>query len=263
VFEQSAQDALASESMSVVVPIHDAPAVTRRCLASLERYAPKSEVILVDDGSELPITLEILQECRVRNGWKVIRHVDALGHSRACEAGAGRATRPHLCLLNSDTVVTPWCWRILQEAFETDTRIGVAGPSTCSSGNAQTIPLAENCRHYWNEGQICVFAGRLMGACPAPTLVDLPFVCGCAFFIRRRLWEELDGFDANLPDYGNEEELCKRVAKLGYRIVWVRNAYIHHVGAQSYGDGVGWRRGRAAARYIAEKHPDNARATER
>ncbi len=239
VFKQSAEDAQASESISVVVPIHDAPIATRRCLTSLEGYAPKSEIVLVDDGSEMRTTLEILQEFRVRNGWKFIRHNHALGHSRACEAGARLATRPYLCLLNSDTLVTPWCLRIIQEAFETDARIGVAGPSTTSSGNAQTISRAQNCRHYWNESQISAFAGRLMDTCPPPTLSDLSFVCGCAFFIRRHLWEELDGFDANLPDYGNEEELCERAANLGYRIVWVRKAYIHHLGGESYGERLG------------------------
>jgi len=34
--EQSVEDASASASMAIVVPIRDAPAVTRRCLSSLE-----------------------------------------------------------------------------------------------------------------------------------------------------------------------------------------------------------------------------------
>src|SRR5712691_562010 len=48
-FEQSPEDRQASATMSIVVAIHDAPQVTRRCLASLEKYAPESEIILVDD----------------------------------------------------------------------------------------------------------------------------------------------------------------------------------------------------------------------
>ena len=37
--------------MSIIVPIHDAPVTLQRCLASLDRYASKSEIILVDDSS--------------------------------------------------------------------------------------------------------------------------------------------------------------------------------------------------------------------
>src|SRR2546427_10182450 len=60
-FEQSPEDSQASACMSIVVPIHDAPTVTRRCLASLEKYAPESEIILVDDASSLNETLEVIR----------------------------------------------------------------------------------------------------------------------------------------------------------------------------------------------------------
>lgn len=64
---------------------------------------------------------------------------------------------------------------------------------------------------------------------------------GFALFIRRSLWEQAGGFDQRLPDYGNEMELCRRIAEEGYRLVWIRNSYIHHFGQQSY-RGNGWRR---------------------
>src|SRR5262249_11181001 len=109
VFEQPPEHRAASGSMSIIVPIHDAPLVTKRCLASLERYAAEAEVILVDDASKLPDTIGIIRGFSNRNGWKVIANAKALGHSSATAAGARLATRPYLCLLNSDTVITPWC----------------------------------------------------------------------------------------------------------------------------------------------------------
>jgi GT2 family glycosyltransferase len=237
VFEQPVDCTLASASMSIVVPIHDAPLVTKRCLASLERDAAKAEIILLDDGSKVAETSRAIREFSGRNGWKVIWNAESRGHSAACVAGARVASRPYLCLLNSDTVVTPWCWRAIEEAFETNAAIGVAGPCTSTSGNEQAI--AEPCRFYWNDSQICAFAERLRVTPPQPLILDLPWVSGFAFFIRRRLWEELRGFDRNLSDYGNEIELCKRVTNLGYRTVWVRNSYIHHFGRQSYASEIG------------------------
>lgn len=252
VFEQSLEDMQASASFSIVVPIHDAPLVTKRCLASLERNATKSEIILLDDGSSLVETTRVIREFSDRNGWKVVWNGEARGHSAACAAGARMASRPYLCLLNSDTVATPWCWRAINRAFEAEAAIGIAGPSTSTSGNEQAI--AEPCRFYWNDSQICAFAERLTAAPPQPVIVDLRWVSGFAFFIRRRLWEELGGFDRNLPDYGNEIELCKRVTSLGYRTVWVRSSYIHHLGRQSYANEIGDHdiesRIRAAYQYI-------------
>lgn len=237
--EQSAEDSLASASVSIVVPVHDAPSVTRRCLASLERYAPKAEVILIDDGSSLTETRDTIRSFTARRGWTLVRHEKPLGHSVACEVGVCLSTRAYLCLLNSDTVVTPWCWRLVKQAFEIDDKIAVAGPSTSHSGNVQALPVALYLRQRWNDQQICDFAQRLVMPGTDPVIEDLAWAGGFAFFIRRTVWNELGGFDRNLPDYGNEVELCKRIAAKGYRRVWVRNAYIHHLGGQSYGESIG------------------------
>jgi GT2 family glycosyltransferase len=236
VFEQSPEDASASAAMSIIVPIHDAPVVTRRCLGSLEKYAPESEIFLVDDASNFAETLEVIRHFSSRNGWRVIRNEKSLGHSETCRAGADLATRPYLCLLNSDTVVTPWCWRRVKEVFEDDQKIGVAGPSTSCTGTLQVLPLANALRFYWNDNQICAFAYRLLTQPQEPAVMDVTCVPGFAFFIRRNLWYQLGGFDPKIPDYGNETELCSRVAEKGYRMVWIRNSYIHHFGGETYKD---------------------------
>lgn len=258
VFEQSFEDAQASASLSIIVAVHDAPEVTRRCLMSLQKYAPKAEVILVDDASKLEETVKLLEDFSSRNKWVLIRHPEPLGHSAACGAGARVATLPYLCLLNSDTVVTPWCWRLITQAFEDNPNIGVAGPSTSDGGNMQGLPRAIFTRHYLNDSQICEDARLLLVEYPEPVLVDLPWVSGFALFIRRSIWETLGGFDRNLPDYGNDVEICRRVLGIGYRAVWVRNSYIHHLVGSSYGNAIGvdtiFARARTAEDYIGQKY---------
>ena len=259
-FEQSEKDALASATLSIIVPVHDASKVTERCLMSLQKYAPKAEVILVDDASKHGETKQLLDDFSGRNGWMLIRHPKTLGHSAACNAGAVLATRPYLCLLNSDTVVTPWCWRLITQAFEADPEIGVAGPSTSSSKTEQTLALPHFTRRYLNNSQVFSYAFGLLAESSVPILINLPWVSGFAFFIRRGLWEQLSGFDQHIPDYGNEVELCKRVLLAGYQVVWVRNSYIHHLGGISYDKSIGeasvWMRSRSARDYIRQKYPD-------
>jgi len=262
VFEQPGEDKLASAAMSIIVPIHDAPLVTQRCLASLERYAAEADVVLVDDGSRLPETIDIIGEYSRRNEWKVIANTAPTGHSAACWVGTQLATRPYLCLLNSDTVITPWCWRPIQRAFETDPTVGVAGPCTSRSSNRQTLAVAQDCRFEWNDSQICAFAERLRHPQLFSPLSDLPWAAGFAFFIRLSLWQQLGGFDRTLADYANELELCKRVRNCGYRIVCARRSYIHHFAAQSYGQLITkeeiQRRKLAGFQYVLQKHKANA-----
>src|SRR4051794_15243335 len=159
---QAVADQQASSSISIVIPIHDAPQVTRRCLASLQRYAPLSEVILVDDASKLAETKDVIRRFQTQNGWKVVEHTKVRGHSHASTAGVGVSTRAYVCLLNSDTVVTPWCWRLMKEAFEQDESIGAAGPSTSYSGTEQALEVAFHYRLLWNDDQINGFAETLL-----------------------------------------------------------------------------------------------------
>jgi GT2 family glycosyltransferase len=119
------------------------------------------------------------------------------------------------------------------------------------------IPKAMHCRHYWNDSQIFAFAKRYVANRPTRSWVDLPTVGGFAFIIRRSVWEKFGGFDRNLPDYGNESELCRRITKSGLRVVWTQNSYIHHFGHQSYGrlgEEVITRRARTARAYIDRMH---------
>ena len=252
-FAQPPEEVAASGEMSVIVAINDAPEMLRRCLHSLEVYGPKAEVVLVDDGSELEQTQKVIDEFCRRNDWKLVRHEKSKGHSRSCESGAAVATRPYLCLLNSDTLITPWSWAEARRAFESDPQIGITGPSTSWSATEQKIERAEYCRHFWSDRQIYAFAKQQTGGVPTDSRVEIRIVGGFALFIRRDLWIKLGGFDTNLPDYGNESELCLRVHKAGFRCVWTPRNYIHHFGHQSYskvGKAEIDRRAREAKTYI-------------
>ena len=81
----------------------------------------------------------------------------------------------------------------------------------------------------------------------------VPRIGGFAFFIRRSVWIECGGFDPNLPDYGNENELCIRLEKAGSGIGWTRSAYIHHLSGQTYGESARAKLQSAHA-YILNKH---------
>ncbi len=257
-FVQSESELEASGYMSVVVAIHDSPDVTRRCLASLERYGGNAEIILIDDCSQLEETINLINEYGERNKWITIRHDKAMGHSRVCEAGCSLATRPYLCLLNSDTVITPWSWRASKQAFESDPMVAVTGPSTSWAATPQIIQRASYCRLYWSDSQINAFAKKYIELQEEPLWEDLSRISGFAFFVRRTLWQSYGGFDSNLPDYGNESELCARILRDGHRLVWTKNSYIHHFGQGTYVKLIG-KKALSERRMAAQKYIDSKR----
>ena len=151
-FKLSDEERRASKLMSVVIAVHDGPRVTGRCLKSLEEFGGDAEIIIIDDASKMEVTWEILNDFCSRNGWKLIKHEKAVGHSRASEAGAAISTRPYICLLNSDTVVTHRSWAAMARAFDLSPKIAIVGPSTSHTGGAAV---------YSPGNRIAVIIGRM------------------------------------------------------------------------------------------------------
>ncbi len=234
-FAQPEEEIEASSEFSVIVAIHDSPEVTGRCLDSLEKYSGQAEVILVDDGSRLDETRKLITDYQQRNSWKVIRNNKPLRHSRACENGSKYAGRPYLCFLNSDTVVTPYSWAGVRDAFEADARVAVVGPATSTNTHQLASRRPFYCNHYWNNEQIYSFARQYTSKQPKQSWVEVLTINGFAFFIRNSVWVSCGGFHPDLPDYGNDTELCERLFRQGYKIILTKNSYIHHFGAGSIG----------------------------
>lgn len=254
------EERAASGNFSVIVPIHDAPEVTARCLSSLRLYGGDAQVILVDDGSRLESTRQLIGQAVEETSWEHIRHDVPKRHSRACEAGGERAKRPYLLLLNSDAIISPWTWRGPADVFASDPEIAVVGPSTCLDRQQLAAPRAMRCARYWSNEQIYAFASKYVRRHGRDDAVDLNEASGSAFFIRRDIWKKCDGFHPDLPDYGNESELCKRLRCDGSRIVWTHASYIHHIGACSIQNVITAqekrRRHEAAKKFIDELYPD-------
>jgi GT2 family glycosyltransferase len=266
-YAQPPEEMEASKSFSVVLPVHDAPEVTARCLQSLEIYGQSAEIILVDDGSRKAETRSLLKAYASKHGWLLVTHEKARRHSRACEHGCSYVTRPYICLLNSDTVVTPRVWSGIEECFKSDPRVAAAGPAS----NHDTFQLASRralyCGDYWSNDQIYGFASRFVARKEPRSSEDVQEINGFAFFVRKTVWEEFGGFHPDLPDYGNEIEICARIREKGYRIIFNRNSYVHHFGGQSIGK-VMAEREMAAAQVAAQKlidtlHPGHNMSNDR
>ena len=148
----------------------------------------------------------------------------------------------------------------MARAFDLSPEIAVVGPSTSHTAGPQIVRRALHCRHYWTDGQIGSFAEKYVAEHESEPVVDLPSLGGFAFFVRRSVWDQIGGFDRNLPDYGNETDFCRRAKESGLRIVWSKGTYIHHLGGESYGRILGFsainKRCLEAQSYIDRKWDD-------
>jgi len=232
--EVKAEETEATTHLSVILPVHDAPDETNRCLGSLQGFAGKAEVIVVDDGSTDPRASKAVTAFCYRNGWTAVRNEKGSYHSGACMSGAGLATREVLCLLNSDTVVTQHSWAPCVRALLEIPSLMAVGPVISDGRWAQVDIRARRCRFNWSDAQIFWYAERLYARnAKQPTRPVHSFVGGTAFFVRRRDWNRVGGFDGCRAHIGNDVDLCRKLTSNGGWVGVCRNSYVHHLGSRS------------------------------
>ncbi|MFO8238115.1 MAG: glycosyltransferase [Prochlorococcaceae cyanobacterium] len=214
--------------VSIVVPVHNKYAVTRRCLAALA-YAPTGvpfELIVVDDGSGDGTSDFLGQEAP---GVHVVRHDCARGFNQACHSGVAAARAEFVVLLNNDT--EPCClW--LEELLEPFER----WPDTGMTGSQLIYPdgrLQEAGGIVWGNGEPWNYGrGRNPHHPGVAYTRQADYVSGAALAIRRELWNQVGGFSPEFsPAYYEDTDLAFKVRQAGFTVRYAAlSRVIHHEG---------------------------------
>ena len=210
---------------ATIILAWDGSQATAACLAAVARQTyPNHRTILVDNGAtppiappaEPPVTLFRLPENRGFAGG-----VNA-GINAALAAGAA-----FVWLLNDDAQAPPDTLEKLVAAAAADPRIGIASPVI---------------RNADDHGRPAFTAGRInpatlgfdftdsatTAAAWAQEAPDRIWAVGTAMLLRRELLEAIGGFDEDLFAYWEDNDICLRAMRAGFRTVMVPDAAVLH-----------------------------------
>lgn len=209
--------------VSVVVLNYNGARWIEKCIASvLAQTLPAVELIVADncspDGSDR-MAAEMLAN---HPNTLFIQHGKNLGfcegNNRAVLASRGK----YVFLLNNDAWIEPGCVETLVRQLE-------------ANGASAGMPLVMN----WddNEPQWGAFAssfdvfGLPVFHLKHLQLKEILMPGGCAYFIRRDLWDMFGGLDPVIFMYADELDLSWKVWISGHRALLVPAARAHHRGA--------------------------------
>ncbi len=236
--EQAVEVKLRSESVDIVICVHNALESVRACIESVLRCTmPPYRIIVVDDGSA-PETASYLDAQVREQGILLFRHEKAKGYTFAANAGLRAVTAPWVVLLNSDTVVSSgWLDRMWAHGAR-DPSVGVIGPlsNTASWQSVPRIFEGEDWAGNPLPAGVSVdeignlVASRSLGAVP------MPFINGFCYMIRSALLKSVGLFDETSfgAGYGEENDFSIRVRKAGWSLVVATDAYVYHAQSLSY-----------------------------
>lgn len=212
-----------------MIPCHNGVDLTRLCIDSLtaQTGSPDLEILVVDNAStDATATLD-----RHHPTVRVLRQPVNRGFAGGVNAGIRAARHATIVVLNNDTAAAPNLLRELHAALDSDARIGAAAPvSNHVKGPAQ-VPVGAQGRDAAAREAIA----DALHACRTSRLQDVDTLAGLCLMMRRTTLDESGLFDERFG-HGNfeDDDLCLRLRLLGYRLVIVRTAFLHHEGHATF-----------------------------
>lgn len=188
--------------VSVVIPSHGRPAAVGRLLDALRRQTiemQRFEVIVVDDGSPLPLSLESdgLQ-------LRVLRHDRSRGPGAARNSGWRVASADTVAFIDDDCVpVNGWLDAVLQAAD---------GPDVVVQGRIEPSP----------DQRLHPLSHTIELAGPSMLFVSANIA------YPRSLLARLDGFDERFTKAAEDAELGARATKAGALVRFAPDALVYH-----------------------------------
>ena len=227
--------------VSIIIVTYNSAKFIIRCLNSINKVTYKNKEIIIVDNSSTDNTLKLITGYRIN----LIKSDKNLGFGKASNLGAKMASGKYLFFLNPDTELTDneVLDKLIYE-MEKDKLLGAISPfgykyedgakryhSILYVNRYAMLPMIP-IEMYKGRG----YSRRFFGEDELNhnrNLLYVDCVQGSHLFVRRDLFNKLNGFDERFFFYCEDNDLCLRIWKYGYKIAIVLDAEIYHYGGGS------------------------------
>lgn len=216
--------------VSIVIPVHDHAALTRRCLDLVLPDLPgDGEVVVVDDASS-DETEAVLRSYGKRI--RVLTLTENVGFARACNHGATLAVGDLLLFLNNDTEPRAGWLEALLSYAERNPQADVVGAKLVyPTGTVQHAGVVFGQDGYPHN----LYAGLPEEHPAVERSRRLQAVTAACMLVRRAAFERVGGFDAGYENSLEDVDLCLRVGVEGGEVHCCHEAVVVHMESASRG----------------------------
>ena len=199
---------------TVVIPAFQAEATVATAIRSvLLQTEPRLEVILVDDGSTDDTVGRAMAAAAGDRRLTVLRQANA-GVAAARNAGLDIARGDYIAFLDADDRWAPQALEVLAGAFAIDPGLGLSFGQVRFHDPAMQV-----------GGRLSAPVGRL-------GLVDIlgenPLCTASNMVFRRRVLEDVGGFDETLSHAEDQELVARVIATTGWKVAGVPRELVHY-----------------------------------
>lgn len=211
-------------TLSVIVVTYNRPGCLRKCLTALSSQCPPAEVIVVDSSTDESGVLVAAQFTAVH----YIRNTPGPGMTRARNVGLIQANGEIVAFIDDDAYVHAGWGAALLAGYSAADVGGVGGRALNNQPGEESRGADRIGRMNANGAMTGNFA-----ADPGRD-IEVDHFIGCNMSFRRSILLDLGGLRADYPgtELREETDLCLRVRKMGYRLIFTPASRVDHEGAK-------------------------------
>ncbi|KWT08537.1 glycosyltransferase [Pseudomonas savastanoi] len=218
--------------VTLVIPTRNAYALVKQCIDSIKSLTTYKnyEIILIDNGSDDPESLEYFAQIGQEENIRVLRDDGPFNYSALNNAAVRIAKGELIGLINNDIeVITPeWLSEMVSIALQP--KVGAVGarlwyPDNRLQHGGVVVGIggvAGHAHKYLPKGAHGYF-------CRAELIQEFSAVTAACLIIKKSIFDEVGGLDEqHLKIAFNDVDFCLRVQEAGYLNVWTPFSELYH-----------------------------------
>lgn len=236
--------------VSIIIPFRDRADLLEKCLESVWKKTtyPNYELVLVDNESQEPETLRLLDKFKEKPKVKILRYPHPFNFSAINNWAVKRVDGPYVLFLNNDISVINKGWLSAMVEHVERPEVGAVGAkllypngkiqhagAVLGVGKFKDKPfgVAGHAFKYFPKGSHGYFE-------QIDLIRDYSAVTAACLLTRKDVFEKVGGFDEETFRVGwNDIDLCLRLRKSGYLVVYTPYARLYHYESVSRGQDLG------------------------
>jgi hypothetical protein len=201
-------------------------------LPSLIKYSQEATLYIADNASTDDSVSYVTQHFPTI---KIIQNTENGGYAKGYNDALKQVDEDIYCLLNSDVEVTEnWLSPIL-DTFKNNPETAIIQPKILDYKNKRYFEYAGAAGGFIDKYGYPFCRGRIFNSLEEDLgqyndNIDVFWASGACFFIRKEVFNTLNGFDEAFFAHMEEIDLCWRAFNLGYKTKYIGSSTIYHVG---------------------------------
>ena len=249
--------------IDVIVPVYNACDDVLLCLSSLiEKTDLLHRVIVVNDGEDERTATMLAAFDRAFNHLEVITNPINKGYTKSVNIGVKHSNADWIVVLNSDTIVSEgWLGNLMNCALSEE-NVGMVG-ALSNAASWQSVPLIHDKDGDWNlnplpPGISVDEMAKLVMEHSKRAYPNVGVINGFCQLINMDLLDNIGLLDEQAfpVGYGEENDMCARAVKAGFKLLIADDTYVFHSKSKSFGHEKRKVLAKQGSAALKKKHPD-------